>query len=240
MKNIFFIAFSIIVITTFSQVDTTSKYFDYQEDSVVVKERYMGLNVGTFVVLIANPNASVLNYSLFYKVSKSNRTIYKFKLNYYSKEKPEVYGFTDSLNNMVTRTYKNMNGVIDIRAGIGLHDKLGFGEIYVTTSAIVGYAKFSKSYDDAIVYVTDSVVSGIGGEAYDVSEADYFTLGIDFAFGYEIDLGTHLTFGFEYNPEFSYYSMISEEYYFENTTSYNKGFINSNFSVFNLNLLYKF
>ena len=238
MKNIFLIALSIIALTTFSQVDTTDIYEDVNDS--LPKEKFIGLNIGSFIAQIVNPGLSVKNYSAVYKVRKSNRMQYQFKLNYYTKEKPEVYGFTDSLNNMVSRTYKNRHDAVDIRGGVGLYDKLGYGKIYVSTSLIIGYAKLSKSYDDVIMYVTDSVVSGIGGEAYDVSKADYFTVGIDFAFGYEIDMGEHLSLGLEYSPEFSYYTMINSTYNFENTSNYSKNFINSNFSVFNINLLYRF
>ena len=238
MKPFLIIALSIITITTFSQVDTTS-YYELDNDTIK-QERFIGIDIGSFIAQIVNTNLSVRNYTAFYKIRKSNRMSYQFKLNYYSKEKTDEYGFTDSLNNMVSRTYFNNHGVIDLRAGIGLYDKLGFGKIYVNTSFIVGYAKFSKRYDDAIIYVTDSVATGIGGEGANVSEADYFNVGIDFAFGYEIDLGEHLTLGLEYNPEFSYYSMVNSKYYFENSSSYSKGFINSNFNVFHVNLLYRF
>ena len=68
-------------------------------------------------------------------------------------------------------------------------------------SAIIGYAQLSESYDDFIIYVKDSVADGFGSEGFEVSKADYVSFGIDFNFGYEVDLGEHLMLALEYNPD---------------------------------------
>ena len=237
MKKIFVIL-SLVSIISFGQTNSNDTIATKTE--TIIKERYIGLNVGTFVKQIMDPSLSVKNFSVIYKVEKSNRIFNQYKISTYSKETAEYYGFNDSLGNMVSRKYINAYTNVDIRAGIGLSDKLGFGKIYVSSSALVGYAQLSKRYDDFVVYVKDSVAEGFGSEGADVSKADYFIVGLDFSFGYEIDLGEHIMLSMEYNPEFSLHSQISSKYYFDNTSEHPNSYINSNFNIFNINLLYHF
>lgn len=237
MKTIFVIL-SLVSIISFGQtndVDTASNTNDS-----IIKEKYLGVNIGTFIKQIMEPNISVKNFSVIYKIEKNNGIFYQYKINTFIKETDDIYGFNDSLGNMVTRTYTNNYSSIDVRAGIGLYDNLGFGRIYVSSSIIFGYARLSKRYNDHIVYVKDSVAEGFGSEGFDVSKADYISFGLDFNFGYEIDLGEHLMLGLEYNPEFTFQNMISSKYYFENINEHPSSYINSNFNIFNVNLLYHF
>jgi hypothetical protein len=238
MKKILIIL-SFVSIISFGQTTNDTNSVD-ENDTIITKERYLGLNIGTFIKQIMDPNLSVRNFSIMYKVEKSNRIFYQYKISTYMKETNEIYGFNDSLGNMISRTYVNSYANIDARAGIGLSDKLGYGRIYVSSSVLVGYAQLSKRYDDFVVYVKDSVAEGFGSEGADVSKADYITFGLDFNFGYEIDLGEHLMLSLEYNPEFSLHSQVSSKYYLEDVSEHPTSYINSNFNIFNVNLLYHF
>ncbi len=238
MKNILIIL-SLVSTISFGQTTNNKSYLD-DSNTVITKERYLGLNIGTFIKQIMDPNLSVRNFSILYKVEKSNKLFYQYKISSYMKETNDMYGFNDSLGNMVSRKYVNAYANIDARAGIGISDKLGFGRIYVSSSALLGYANLSKRYDDFVVYVKDSVAEGFGSEGADVSNADYITFGLDFTFGYEIDLGTSLMLSLEYNPEFSLHSQVSSKYYFNNVSEHPSSYINSNFNIFNINLLYHF
>ena len=88
----------------------------------------------------------------------------------------------------------------------------------------------------------NGAVEGIGNEQISGAKAGYFTAGIDFAIGYEINLGKSFMLGLEYVPELTYNTIVSTDYYLgdSNNSNFNASTINSYFNVFNVNLYYHF
>ena len=212
-----------------------------KKDSAITITKYAGLNVGSFMEYIMDPKSNVGNFSLLYKVKKSNGLLQQYKLASYNKKEYEYLNFyDDSTRNYTVRTYEYSYNDIDFRVGFGIYDNLGYGDIYLIVNALAGYASYEKTLNDFITIYNDSTIDGYKFTSESISKAGYLIFGIDFAFGYEIDLGKHISLDLEYNPKFTFNTLVSEKYYIEDAPKYQSNIMVSNFSVFNVNLLYRF
>jgi len=238
MKLIFLILLSLISLFIIAQPDTTIEKID------TLPQKYIGINVGSIISNITQGYSKSQNYSLKYRIEKHNSLIFQTSLNLKSEEDTEenYYCFTDTADNIHKRTYTENNGQFDVRVGIGIYEKLGYGNIYLVGDLLLGYTEINQTYNDFVNYVNNGTVEGFGGELIRGAKAGYFTAGIDFAIGYKINLGKHLSLGLEYVPEITFNTLIDTDYYYGDAEkfNFNKDAVNSYFNVFNVNLFYRF
>ena len=108
-------------------------------------------------------------------------------------------------------------------------------------SFILGYSGKSNSQDDYLSNLNDSSYYGIGGFRSAYSSAEYLVFGIDFSFGFQIELGGCISFGMEYSPELNFNTIIKDDYFnMSDNNWYNRNYMKNHFNVFNVSLFYHF
>lgn len=239
MKNILLVFLAINSGFIFAQNDSTK----FKDDTI--SQKYLGVNIGSIMTGITQYNVYSMNYSLKFKVEKKNNLIYQSSLNLKSENsKKETFNnFTDTLNNIHTLSYSKYSDQFDLRIGIGIYEKLGYGKIYLVGDLILGYTEVNQNYDDFVQYINNNAVEGYGFEPFEIAEANYFTTGIDFSIGYEINLAKRLMLSIEYVPEISFNSLLNTDYYSnnkDNVITFNTYTMNTYFNVLNVNLFYHF
>ena len=240
MKKVFITLLSLLSLLSVAQEqnDTVASKTD------TLSKKYLGINIGSIITNITQNVSESQNYSLKYRINKPSNMIFQLSLNVKSEETTEenYFCYTDSVDNVHKRTFTENIGQYDIRVGIGIYEKLGYGNIYLVSDLIVGYTDINQYYDDYINYVNNGAYEGFGNEPVRGAKAGYFTIGIDLAIGYKIDLGNRFALGLEYVPEISFNSLIYTDYYYGDSEefNFNNDAINSYFNVFNVNLFYHF
>jgi len=238
MKKAFLTVLIFLSLLTVAQVNTSTVKLDS------LPNKYLGINIGSIVTNITQNYSKSQNYSLKYRIDKPNNMILQTSLNIKMEDTKQenYYCFTDSADNLHKRTFTENIGQFDIRVGIGVYEKLGYGNIYLISNILVGYSEIDQDYDDFVNYVNNGVYEGFGNQLVRGANAKYFTFGIDLAIGYKIDLGKRFALGLEYVPEVSFNTLINTDYYYGGSEkfNFNKNAVNSYFNVFNVNLFYHF
>ena len=237
-KVIFFILLAPAIMQGFAQ---------NHSDSVAVTPKYFfGTDVLGLGTSFFNTSGN-LSFSLkFFK--DVEKRVYRFSANYrhLANRRYDMYTYLDADSNLVTRDYYINYDKVDLRAGSGIKNKLGSGEMILGIDLIFSYSEITDNLIEYKVAATDSLHYGNDStstvsQVFSLPGASYIGGGLDISISYQIPLGNRFFLNVEYAPEVNFNYLLEKENSLHTSDyKYNDYYLDAYFNRFYFNLIYKF